>query len=78
MGLLYTFVGKKQGTKHTDRFPSRIMDREKVKELEDRIAELERRWPAHSAPPAMYEELERLEAELEEARSAEDGDTDAR
>jgi uncharacterized small protein (DUF1192 family) len=54
------------------------MDREKVKELEDRIAELERRWPAHSAPPNMYEELERLEAELEEARNAEDGDSDAR
>ena len=78
MGLLYTLVGQKKGTQRTNRFPSRKMDREKVKELEDRIAELERRWPAHSAPPNMYEELERLEAELEEARNAEDGDSDAR
>lgn len=34
-------------------------------EIEEQIAELRRRWPAHSAPPRMWQELEELEAELE-------------
>lgn len=38
-----------------------------VKELETKIADLKRRWPAHSAPPRLWEELERLEEELERA-----------
>jgi hypothetical protein len=41
---------------------------EKVKEIEEKIAELKSRWPAHSVPPSMWRELEDLEAELEEAR----------
>jgi hypothetical protein len=52
------------------------MDEDRVKELEARIADLERRWPKHSAPPALYRELEELESELEEARGAGDGDGD--
>jgi hypothetical protein len=54
------------------------MDEERVREIEARIADLERRWPRHSAPPALYAELEELESELEEARGAGDGDGDGR
>jgi hypothetical protein len=38
---------------------------ERIKELEEQIAELESRWPAHSVPPAMLQQLEELEEELE-------------
>lgn len=54
------------------------MDAQRIKEIEARIAELERRWPAHSVPPNLWEEMERLENELEEAREAEAGDDDGR
>lgn len=40
----------------------------KIKDIEDRIAELKARWPAHSVPPRMWQELEDLEAELESAK----------
>jgi hypothetical protein len=46
------------------------MATEKVKEIEAKIAELRRRWPAHSVPPHMWEELEQLETDLEEARAS--------
>jgi hypothetical protein len=39
-------------------------------EIEQKIAELKARWPSHSVPPAMWEELEDLESELREAERA--------
>ena len=45
------------------------MDQDKIKEIEDKIADLKSRWPAHSVPPSMWQELEELEEELEEAKS---------
>lgn len=39
-----------------------------VYEIEQRIAALRARWPAHSAPPAMWQQLFDLEEELELAR----------
>jgi hypothetical protein len=39
-----------------------------IKEIEGRIADLKGRWPAHSVPPSMWQELEDLEAELETAK----------
>jgi hypothetical protein len=42
------------------------MSSERIKELEKQIADLNRRWPAHSAPPSMMEELDDLEEELQE------------
>jgi hypothetical protein len=39
----------------------------KVKEIEDKIADLKARWPAHSVPPSMWQQLEELENELEKA-----------
>jgi len=42
--------------------------RDRVKDLEARIVDLEGRLPAHSAKPAMYRELEDLEDALEQAQ----------
>jgi hypothetical protein len=53
------------------------MDTDKIKEIEDRIAELKKRWPSHSATPGMWQELEDLEEELEEAQATTAGDVDA-
>lgn len=36
----------------------------KIQELEEKIAELKKRWPAHSVPPGMMVELDELEDEL--------------
>jgi hypothetical protein len=38
-----------------------------IHELEEKIAELKKRWPAHSVPPALMRELDDLEEELAEA-----------
>jgi hypothetical protein len=40
------------------------MRSERIEELKQQIAELESRWPAHSVPPAMLEQLDHLEDEL--------------
>lgn len=42
------------------------MSGDRAEELRRRIADLKQRWPAHSVPPAMLEQLDELE-ELEEA-----------
>ncbi len=44
------------------------MKTQRVDELEKRIAELRQRIPPHSIPPAMLQELEELEEELERVR----------
>lgn len=41
------------------------MSSERIEELEKQIAELKSRWPAHSVPPAMLQQLDELEEELE-------------
>ena len=46
------------------------MDVDRVKELEQKLADLKGRWPAHTVPPAMWQELEELEEELEKAKNA--------
>ena len=35
-----------------------------IKALEEKIVELKKRWPAHSVPPAMLQELDDLEDAL--------------
>ncbi|MGA2108927.1 MAG: hypothetical protein ABSH25_14930, partial [Syntrophorhabdales bacterium] len=40
------------------------MDDTKVREIEEKIADLKARWPAHSVPPSLWMELEALEEEL--------------
>jgi len=42
---------------------------DKVREIEDKIADLKARWPAHSVPPSMWQKLEELEDELEKAKA---------
>ncbi|MBC8336922.1 MAG: histidine kinase [Anaerolineales bacterium] len=40
------------------------MKKVRIKELEEKINELKERWPAHSTPPAMLQELDDLEEAL--------------
>ena len=47
------------------------MSTDKIKELEEKIVDLKARWPAHSVPPSMWQQLEELEDELEKAKEAE-------
>jgi len=47
------------------------MSRDRVRKIEDKIADLKARWPAHSVPPSMWQQLEKLEDELEKAKEAE-------
>ncbi len=44
------------------------MSNDRIKELEKRIEDLKRRWPAHSVPPALLQQLDELEEALEEER----------
>ena len=44
------------------------MSENRAREIEDRIADLKARWPAHSVPPSMWQQLELLEEELAEAK----------
>ena len=55
------------------------MDNERIKELEARIAEVRRRWPKHTPPRALMEELDELERELarERARVADEEGEDS-
>ena len=46
------------------------MDTDRIKEIEEKIADLKGRIPAHSVPPSMWQELEELEEELEKAIGA--------
>jgi hypothetical protein len=42
---------------------------DQIKEIEAKIADLKARWPAHSVPPRMWQELEELEDQLEKAKA---------
>lgn len=39
---------------------------ERLTELQESLADLQRRWPAHSVKPQMIEEMERIEEEIAE------------
>ena len=47
------------------------MSTDRIKKIEEKIADLKARWPAHSVHPSMVQELEELEDELEKAKEAE-------
>jgi hypothetical protein len=46
-----------------------IMDNNRIKAIEEEIADLKARWPAHSVPPKMWQQLEELEDKLEQAKA---------
>jgi len=39
---------------------------ERITILEKQIADLKKRWPAHSVPPVMMQQLDELEEELQQ------------
>lgn len=58
------------------------MSKDRVEELKRQIADLRKRWPAHSVPAAMMEQLDELEEELsvelnKGSRSSKDTETAA-
>jgi tRNA (adenine37-N6)-methyltransferase len=40
------------------------MSKQRIEDLEQQIADLKKRWPAHSVPPAMMAQLDELEDQL--------------
>ena len=48
------------------------MDKKRIREIEEEIADLKARWPAHSVPISMWQKLEELEEQLEIARKDND------
>ena len=46
------------------------MSTDRIKEIEGKIADLKARWPAHSVPLSMWQQLEELEDKLEKAKKA--------
>jgi hypothetical protein len=50
------------------------MDEKLVKEIEEQIADLKARFPAHSVPPHMWQQLEELEDKLEQAKGKPDSE----
>jgi hypothetical protein len=52
-----------------DRIYFNIMDNNRIKEIEEEIADLKARWPAHSVPPKMWQQLEELEDKLKQAKA---------
>ncbi len=47
------------------------MVHDRIKQLEEEIADLKARWPAHSVKPSMLQQLEELEEALEKAEQVE-------
>ena len=47
------------------------MTQDRIKQLEEEIADLKARWPAHSVKPSMLQQLEELEEALEKAKQVE-------
>ncbi len=53
----------------TKKQDQKIKLKREIADLEDRLAEMEERLPAHSVPPAMLMEIEELEERLAEIRA---------
>ena len=47
------------------------MSNNRIEEIKAKIADLKKRWPAHSVSPALMQELDDLEEELEKAQQKE-------
>ncbi len=50
--------------KKIDRQETANREKTQIKELEEKLAELKARFPAHSIPPSMMMELDELEEQL--------------
>jgi tRNA (adenine37-N6)-methyltransferase len=52
----------------------KTMSGETVEELRKQIADLKKRWPAHSPPPAMMQQLDELQERLQQATKSVEND----
>lgn len=53
-------------------------DNKRIQDLETKIEDLKKRWPTHSVPPMMMQELDDLEDELAKAmKKADQGESNA-
>jgi len=43
------------------------IDNKQIQQIKERIEDLKKRWPAHSVPPILMQELDDLEEELADA-----------
>ena len=66
--LLERSVFERRVKTFISRGDSQSVDADKEKELEAELADLKGRWSAHSVPPSMWQELEKLEEELEKVK----------
>ena len=66
--LLERSVFERRVKTFISRGDSQNVDDDKEKALEAELADLKGRWPAHSVPPSMWQELEKLEEELEKVK----------
>jgi len=66
--LLERSVFERRVRAFISREDSRDVAIDREKELEARLTDLKGRWPAHSVPPSMWQELEKLEEELEKVK----------
>ena len=55
----------------TDRKPEpKTSNAERIRAVKAQIADLRRRWPAHSVPPVLMQQMDDLEEELESLRES--------
>ncbi len=50
--------------------PQRALLLKEITELEEQLASLKAAWPAHSLPPAMFQQIEDIEYQIEQKRAA--------
>ena len=50
------------------------MSEKRIEEIEAKIADLKKRWPEHSVPPALMQELDELEEQLEKEQLKENNE----
>jgi len=64
----YYYGLKPNGTVIQKRSDEQMRTEERLAQLENELADLRSRWPAHSVKPQMIEEMEKMEDEIEQLK----------
>ena len=72
-GLPFTEAGIKHVKMELDLENNRSEKQVRIHEIEKEISDLKARWPTHSVPPSMWQQLEKLEDELEATLKEKEG-----